>query len=114
MLASCALALVCLAPIASAQGQAQAPLAIPTPNYVSIPMEITVNRPAAEVWKRVGKYCDIGEWGGFGGCTVTMLRNGAESCFRQEIAALYQRQFHIAPKVYACIASAGAGEDILP
>jgi len=25
-------------------------------------MEIMVNRPAAEVWKRVGKYCDIGEW----------------------------------------------------
>ncbi len=21
-----------------------------------------MNRPAAEVWKRVGKYCDIGEW----------------------------------------------------
>ena len=39
-----------------------APLAIPNPNYVSIPMEITVDRPAAEVWKRVGKYCDIGEW----------------------------------------------------
>ena len=27
-----------------------------------IPLEITVNRPAAEVWKRVGKFCDIGEW----------------------------------------------------
>jgi hypothetical protein len=25
-------------------------------------METTVNRPAAEVWRRVGKYCDIGEW----------------------------------------------------
>jgi hypothetical protein len=25
-------------------------------------MEVTVNRPAAEVWKRIGKYCDIGEW----------------------------------------------------
>jgi hypothetical protein len=25
-------------------------------------MEITVNKPAAEVWARVGKYCDIGEW----------------------------------------------------
>jgi hypothetical protein len=25
-------------------------------------MEIDVNRPAAEVWKRVGKYCDISEW----------------------------------------------------
>ena len=32
------------------------------PTYVSIPMEITVNRSATEVWKRVGKYCDIGEW----------------------------------------------------
>jgi hypothetical protein len=25
-------------------------------------MEVMVNRPAAEVWKRVGEYCDIGEW----------------------------------------------------
>ncbi len=25
-------------------------------------MEIDVNRPAAEVWKRVAKFCDIGEW----------------------------------------------------
>lgn len=54
---------------ALAQGQPQAanrpappPLAIPNPHYVSIEMEIEVNRPAAEVWKRVGKYCDIGEW----------------------------------------------------
>ena len=31
-------------------------------DLVSIPLEITVNRPAAEVWKRVGKFCDIGEW----------------------------------------------------
>ena len=28
----------------------------------TIPLEINVNRPAAEVWKRIGKYCDIGEW----------------------------------------------------
>lgn len=58
--AGCALALVGLASLASAQPSG--PLAIPNPHYVSIPMEITVNRPAAEVWKRVGKYCDIGEW----------------------------------------------------
>jgi hypothetical protein len=32
------------------------------PNYVSIHLEVDVNRPAADVWKRVGKYCDIGEW----------------------------------------------------
>jgi hypothetical protein len=38
------------------------PLAIPNPHYVSIAMEIDVNQPAPDVWKRVGKYCDIGEW----------------------------------------------------
>src|ERR1700761_5647279 len=45
------------APAASSAGPAVA-----NPTYISIPMEITVNRPAAEVWSRVGKYCDIGEW----------------------------------------------------
>lgn len=64
--AGCALAIVTLvhglAQVASAQAPAPAPLAIPNPTYISIPLEITVNRPAAEVWKRVGKYCDIGEW----------------------------------------------------
>jgi hypothetical protein len=38
------------------------PMANPNPNYISIVMEQDVARPAAEVWKRVGKYCDIGEW----------------------------------------------------
>jgi hypothetical protein len=37
-------------------------LAVPAPNYITIPMEIDVNRPAADVWKRIGKFCDIGEW----------------------------------------------------
>src|SRR3974390_1670006 len=39
-----------------------APLAIPNPHYITIPLEIDVDRPATEVWKRIGKYCDIGEW----------------------------------------------------
>lgn len=56
------LAMVCLAHAAHAQAPAPAPLAVPNPTYIAIPLEITVNRPAAEVWKRVGKYCDIGEW----------------------------------------------------
>jgi hypothetical protein len=60
--AGCALTIFCLAQAAAAQAPPAAPLAIPNPTYISIPMEITVNRPAAEVWKRVGKYCDIGEW----------------------------------------------------
>jgi hypothetical protein len=60
----------CLTSVASAQPPAPAPPppgtpvspVVASPTYVSIPLEITVNRPAAEVWKRVGKYCDIGEW----------------------------------------------------
>jgi hypothetical protein len=35
---------------------------VANPNYVSIHLEVDVNRSAADVWKRVGKYCDIGEW----------------------------------------------------
>ncbi|MGA8870660.1 MAG: SRPBCC family protein, partial [Candidatus Acidiferrales bacterium] len=46
----------------AASRPAPAPLAIPNPHYVSIEMEIDVDRPAAEVWKRVGKFCDIAEW----------------------------------------------------
>jgi hypothetical protein len=72
---------------ALAQAPAPPPLQTPNPHYISIPLEITVNRPAAEVWKRVGKYCDIKEWlqvdcvitsgkdGEFG--AVRSLRNGA-------------------------------------
>jgi len=56
-----ALCLVSLAAFAQTP-PAPAPLAVANPNYVSIPMEVTVNKPAAEVWKRVGKYCDISEW----------------------------------------------------
>jgi galactokinase len=48
--------------------------------------------------------------GGFGGCTVTMLRPDAVARFGQEMARAYQRQFHATPQVYACRPSAGAGE----
>jgi len=46
----------------AAAAPAPAPLAIPNPHYVTMVLEETVNRPAAEVWARVGKYCDIAEW----------------------------------------------------
>jgi hypothetical protein len=69
-----ALAVTCLAGSANAQapaGAAQgapgtagtfASSAVEKPTYVVIPMEIMVNRPVAEVWKRVGGYCVISEW----------------------------------------------------
>jgi hypothetical protein len=35
---------------------------VDNPTYVTIPLEINVDRPAADVWKRIGGYCAIGEW----------------------------------------------------
>jgi hypothetical protein len=32
------------------------------PEYVTIKLEIDIARPAADVWAKVGDYCDIGEW----------------------------------------------------
>jgi len=79
--AGCALAVVCLAASAAAQAPAPAAPAAPditvvlSPTYVSIPMEIAIDRPAADVWKRVGKYCDIGEWFWLP-CTITAGKDG--------------------------------------
>jgi hypothetical protein len=56
-------------------GAATAANVIANPTYVSIPLEITVNKPAAEVWARVGKYCDIGEWFQIA-CTITSGKDG--------------------------------------
>src|ERR1700754_3272300 len=70
----CALALV-LTCAANAQGPAAPVFA--NPPYISIPLEVTVNRPAAEVWKRIGKYCDIAEWLRIpAGCTITSGKDG--------------------------------------
>ena len=73
----CALAVFCQANSASAQtAPAEAvSIVVANPTYISIPLEITVNRPAAEVWKRVGKYCDIGEWLRIP-CTITSGKDG--------------------------------------
>jgi hypothetical protein len=77
VLAGCAL---------SAQAPAPAPpasagIAVTSPTYVSIPLEITVNRPAAEVWKRVGKWCDVGEWLQVP-CTITWGKDGQPGAVR--------------------------------
>lgn len=32
------------------------------PDYRAIKMEVTINKPAAEVWSKVGGYCDISKW----------------------------------------------------
>jgi hypothetical protein len=67
----------------AAWSQAPAPatsngsVVVVSPTYTSIAMEIAVDRPAAEVWKRIGKYCDIGEWLQIpAGCKITSGTDG--------------------------------------
>ena len=77
--AVCAFVIASLATAAGAQTPAPAAPAggpaVAAPTYISIPLEITVNRSAADVWKRVGKYCDIGEWFQIP-CTITSGKDG--------------------------------------
>ena len=71
-------ALFAQAPAAGGGGAAAAGGTSPVvtnPTYVAVNLEVTVNRPAAEVWARVGKYCDIAEWLRLA-CTVSAGKEG--------------------------------------
>jgi hypothetical protein len=79
-----AVTIVCLSSAASSQAPAPpnqgappaaASIVVASPTYTFIPLEIGVNRPAADVWKRVGKFCDIGEWLRIP-CTITSGKDG--------------------------------------
>jgi hypothetical protein len=76
--ALCATAAFAQAP-APAGGSGAAPatgsVAVANPTYTTLVMEKTVDRPVAEVWKRIGKYCDIGEWMQVP-CTITSGKDG--------------------------------------
>jgi hypothetical protein len=72
LVASSAVAIACVT-TAAAQTPASDKIVVASPTYTFIPMEIDVDRPAAEVWQRVGGYCDIGEWFGIP-CTITSGR----------------------------------------
>ena len=69
------------APAPGGGGRGQAPLQVPNPTYAVIPLEVAVNKPAADVWKRVGKYCDIGEWLRVA-CTITSGKDGEVGAVR--------------------------------
>jgi galactokinase len=48
--------------------------------------------------------------GGFGGCTVNLLRRGAGKRFRHEISSTYSQRFGVTPQIFDCRPSGGAGE----
>src|SRR5476651_1094622 len=82
-IASWAAAAIAQTPAPAAQAGAAAPsgIVVASPTYASILMEMAVNKPAADVWKRVGKYCDIGEWLRIP-CTITSGKDGEVGAIR--------------------------------
>ena len=49
--------------------------------------------------------------GGFGGCTVNLVKAGDAERFAEQIATRYQTVIGIEPDIYICSAAAGAGRD---
>jgi len=47
--------------------------------------------------------------GGFGGCTVNLLRAEAEPRFRAVVGKAYRERFGVVPAIYPCRPAAGAG-----
>ena len=70
-----AVAVVMLVGVAAAQAPAPAAAPAANPSYVSILLQADVNKPAADVWKRIGKYCDISEWLGLQ-CSISAGKDG--------------------------------------
>jgi uncharacterized protein YndB with AHSA1/START domain len=72
--------LIAAAPLSGAFAQAPAApppaaLAVPNPSYATLVLEMPVNKPAAQVWAKIGKYCDIQEWFGMT-CVMTLGKAG--------------------------------------
>ena len=46
--------------------------------------------------------------GGFGGCTVNLVRPEAAAEIKTKIKAAYEKQFSKTPQIYECVPSDGA------
>lgn len=71
--------MIAAAPLSVALAQPAAPppppVAVANPHYATLVLETNVARPAAEVWGKIGKYCDIQEWFGMT-CVMTSGKAG--------------------------------------
>jgi hypothetical protein len=80
--------IICFVASAAAQGAAASPqgdsvIVVEKPTYITLNLETTVNRPAADVWKRVGKSCDVSEWLQIAaGCKIVSGKDGEVGAVR--------------------------------
>ena len=70
---------ICLAATAAALGIASSASA--AADFVTIPLEATVNAPADVAWKKISGYCDIGAWFKTT-CTISSGKDGEVGAVR--------------------------------
>ena len=51
--------------------------------------------------------------GGFGGCAVALVDNGAVDAFVQAVAPAYEAETGLTPQIYVCHAGAGSSVERL-
>jgi hypothetical protein len=76
-----------------------APLAIPSPNYTTMTLEIAVSRPAAQTWARIGRFCDLKEWLGRD-CTITSGKDGELGAVRTLAGGVIEPIVAVTPMSY--------------
>lgn len=76
-----------------------APLAIPSPNYTTMALEILINRPATETWARVGRFCDLKEWLDRD-CTITFGKDGELGAVRTLAGGVIEPIVAVTPMSY--------------
>jgi galactokinase len=69
---------------------------------LDIMVEIAAQQPAVIGSRMTG--------GGFGGCTINLVRTDAAEGFKQRVAADYRRATQIEPEIYVSSAGAGVSE----
>lgn len=68
---------------APAAAGADSVIVVEKPTYATITLETTVTKPVANVWKRVGKHCDVAEWLQIAaGCKITGGQDGQVGAVR--------------------------------
>ena len=65
---------------------------------------------AEAAWRADGVYGSRMTGAGFGGCTVSLVAEGAIEDFRGQVAADYEEATGIVPQIYVCRAEDGVSK----
>jgi galactokinase len=83
-------------------------------SHRSLQQDYEVSSPELDLLVEIASSCE-GVYGsrmtggGFGGCTITLVRDQAVEAFREKVIEAYKERTGITPDLYICSAAQGAG-----